>query len=290
MRRRSSRGREDGALGILESLEPELRQKIQNGISGTRTPRSEEEWRAYEQRRADWANQNTGDLNRRDGYDCPLCRNRGYFRRVREDGSSYVEECSCMAVRRNRDRIRRSGLSDLVKRYTFESWEAPEPWQAEAKAVAEDYAAGGRGWMLCSGGVGTGKSHLCTAVCVRLMEEGRDVRYVLWREFAPRAKALVNDAGEYEALLRPLKTVDVLYIDDLYKTGKGQQPTTGDVNLAFEILNARYNESRKRTILSTERSMEEILEIDEAVGSRIYERSREHCLSFRGRGNWRLRG
>ena len=80
----------------------------------------------------------------------------------------------------------------------------------------------------------------------------------------------------------------VLYIDDMYKTGKGQQPTVGDVNLAFEIINARYNDTGKVTIISSERTVEEMLDIDEAVGSRIYERSKGNYLNLYGRENWRL--
>ena len=89
-------------------------------------------------------------------------------------------------------------------------------------------------------------------------------------------------------MVEPLKRVKVLYIDDLFKTGKGQQPTTGDVNLAFELINARYNDSRLLTVIASERSINEILDIDEGVGSRIYERAKEYYADLRGRKNWRM--
>ena len=122
------------------------------------------------------------------------------------------------------------------------------------------------------------------------MDRGVDVRYMLWRDISVRAKALVNDEAEYKRLVDPLKTVRCLYIDDLFKTGKGQEPTTGDVNLAFEILNNRYNDEKKLTIISTERDIEQLLNIDEAVGSRVYERSRDFYLQLSGKKNWRLMG
>ena len=81
------------------------------------------------------------------------------------------------------------------------------------------------------------------------MERGVETRYALWRDMSVQAKAVVNDEQEYQRLVGPLKRVRCLYIDDLFKTGKGQQPTTGDVNLAFEILNSRYNDSTKITII-----------------------------------------
>lgn len=235
--------------------------------------------------RAERCNSEPGRL---DGYDCPECLNRGFFHRVDEQGRSYLEECRCMVTRRNRERIRRSGLEDMLSRCTLETWREDEPWQRRAKEVAERYMAAPDGWLLASGPPGTGKTHLCTGLCGGLMERGVDVRYMLWRDVSVRAKALVNDGDEYRRLLDPLKRVRCLYIDDLFKVGKGQDPTTGDVNLAFELLNSRYNDSRKITIISTERSVEQLLSIDEAVGSRIYERSRAYYLDLSGRRNFRL--
>lgn len=194
-----------------------------------------------------------------------------------------------MVRRKNERRIRVSGLGEMLQRYTFDTWVSDAKWREKAKTVAVRYAENAVGWFVAAGAVGSGKSHLCTAICGRLMEQGMDTRYMLWRDVSVQAKAVVNDDEEYSRIVEPLKQVRVLYIDDLFKTGKGQSPTVGDVNLAFEILNARYNDSRKITIISTEKSIEQLLDIDEAVGSRIYERSKGYCLDFRGRENWRLR-
>ena len=76
---------------------------------------------------------------------------------------------------------------------------------------------------------------------------------------------------------------------DFLKTGKGQEPTTGDVNLAFELINARYADPTKLTIISSELPVAEIVDIDEAVGSRIYERSKAHYADLSGRQNWRMK-
>lgn len=233
----------------------------------------------------DAANRIPGQL---DGYQCGECLNRGYSHVLDETGHISVRRCKCMTRRDNERRIQLSGLSELVSRYTFDNWQIREPWMSKARDLARKYAAEREGWFVAAGSVGTGKSHLCTAICVELMESGVDVRYMLWRDVAVQAKAVVNDEEEYSRIVAPLKKAKCLYIDDFYKTGKGQAPSVGDVNLAFEILNARYNDKSKLTIISTERSMEELLDIDEAVGSRIYERSKGHYLDFRGKKNWRL--
>lgn len=164
---------------------------------------------------ADQANQEPGDLT---GLDCPLCLNRGYFTRVGDDGYRHSEECSCMSKRRSLDRIKRSGLSELMERYTFCTWDDRQHWQANLKAAALSYVDDPSGWFYLAGRPGTGKTHLCTAVCGGLIEKGYEVRYLLWRDFAARAKAVVNDEETYQHLVTPMKNVQVLYIDDLFIT------------------------------------------------------------------------
>lgn len=222
--------------------------------------------------------------------ECSECMNRGYFARLDDQYRRYNEECRCMARRRSLERIRHSGLKELLERYTLETWETPEPWQSKAKNLALQYADDPAGkWFCMAGSVGSGKSHLCTALAGLLLERGYDTLYMLWRDVSVRAKAAVNDDYEYHKIVEPLKRTRVLYIDDLFKVGKGERPTVGDVNLAFEILNYRYNSRGLMTIISSERTIDELLDIDEAVGSRIYERSRGFYLNLGGKKNWRLR-
>lgn len=113
-----------------------------------------------------------------------------------------------------------------------------------------------------------------------------------WRDDSVKLKAVVNDSAEYEEIISPFKESDVLYIDDFFKTERGKNPTTADVNLAFEIINYRYNNPRFITIISCERSVTDIVKIDEAVGSRIFERARNYCLDIQNdvSKNYRLRG
>lgn len=223
-----------------------------------------------------------------DGIDCKACRNKGVFYTADADGNLCAHECKCMPARRSYRKMRKSGLGDMIGRYTFGTWETPETWQKQALGLARRYVRGNEGWFLASGQSGSGKTHLCTAISVELLKRNIEIRYMLWRDLAVKAKALVN-TDEYHRILQPLKDVPVLYIDDMYKTGKGQSPTTADVNLAFELINYRYNDETKRTIISTERTLDELMSIDEAVGSRIYERSKGYRLDFSDKQNWRLR-
>ena len=254
-----------------------------------------EEWERF---KADDFNKQPGALNEDDGYNCPQCLNRGYFMRAVQTprGLWTTEQCTCkcMAVRRTIRRMKKSGLKDIIKDYTFDKYETTEPWQKTVKDAAQDYAKEAHGWFFLGGQPGIGKTHLCTAICREFLLEGREVKYMLWRDEAPRLKALVNDP-EYGDEIRAYKEAEVLYIDDLFKTGKTdrgekQQPTAGDINLAFELLNYRYNDQRLLTIISSECTINNLLDIDEAVGSRVAERAKVLSMKPDRSKNYRLRG
>lgn len=232
---------------------------------------------------AEMANRDPGNL---EGMDCQKCLNRGLFYRVSDDGRRYVEECSCMAKRRSLDRIKRSGLSDLLSNYTLEKWKTRESWHEKARELVECYVQSCSGWFYAAGNPGTGKTHLCTALCGMLIEKGLEVRYMLWRDVSTRAKSIVNDNDAYREIVGPLKTVKVLYIDDLFKSGG--KPSDADINFAFELLNCRYNDRGLLTIISSEKTLQDIMQIDEAVGSRIYERSKDYYLDLSRMKNWRM--
>ena len=162
----------------------------------------------------------------------------------------------------------------MINRYTFDGYIADTAHRRKVKAAAKAFCDTDSGWFYISGKSGSGKTHICTAICSRLMEQGKAVRYMLWRDASAELKGLLTDAEEYQDRIRKLKTVPVLYIDDFLKGGHSE----ADMRLAFEILNSRYNDSRLRTVISSELSLFEILNLDEAVGGRIFERSKGFVL------------
>lgn len=221
------------------------------------------------------------------GYDCPKCRNKGYIYELR-DGRDICRECECMPLRRSARNAQRSGLGDMLERYTLGNYRPLEDWQKTALAKAREYLSSPDGnWFVLSGVPGSGKSHLCAAICGELLNAGLEVRYMLWRDDGRKLKAVANDV-EYDDLIAPFKRARVLYIDDFFKAGRSGV-TDADINLAFEIINGRYNDRNLLTLISAELSIEQIMDIDSAVGSRIYERSRKFYLRFTGDKNWRLR-
>lgn len=242
---------------------------------------------------ADRLNEARGNLT---GYDCSVCRNKGLIFSETPDGYTVSCECSCMEIRRAQDRMRASGLQSSLESYRFDNFQTGTQWKERFKIAAQRFVReSGESWFYAGGQPGVGKTHLCTAIAGAFLEQGKAVRYMLWRETSAKLKACVNDP-EYEQILRTYKEADVLYIDDLFKSGKGEggkrkPPTAGDINLAFDLINFRYI-NHLTTILSTELTIEELLEADEAIGSRVYQRSKGFCFSFsRDRAkNYRLGG
>ncbi len=232
-----------------------------------------------------------GTLNEQDGYDCPYCLNRGYFWDY-EDKPPYKEftvDCKCKKIRASIRRMKRSGLEPVLKRCTFDKYETPEQWQKIIKEKAQAFSQIvdelENKWFFMGGAVGGGKTHLCTAVSRDFLKQGKEVRYMLWVEEVAKLNAAVTDEAVYRALIEPLKTVAVLYIDDFFKPtrdsrGQIMKPTPGYLKRAYEIIDYRYQHRDLITIISSEWHVNELEEIDSAVGSRIYEMTKENAYNI----------
>lgn len=210
-----------------------------------------------------------------------------------DSGNECAVTCKCMGIRNTLRRLEKSGLGALAENSTFERFSTHHDWQKKMLDTVKAYVSDCNGnWLLLAGQVGCGKTMLCTAATRALIEHGKSARYMLWRDDVVSLKASVNDEAEYSRQIKPFKRTDVLYIDDFLKTQSGKQPTQGDINVAFEIISARYNDPQKATIISTEYLLPDLLYIDESVGSRIYQRTKNYCLEIRRdkKKNYRLFG
>ena len=287
----------------METLGQALKNALPGGLSCDLSPQ-EAQKELYE-RRAREFNAIVGNLNDTGmgGVDCPVCRNKGVIMTNQETVNGFwetrVRECKCMTTRRSIRRLVRSGLKDVTSTYTFRRYEATEEWQKRLKEAAiryvQDIRAGETGWLYVGGQSGCGKTHLCSAVAVQLLKDGMDLRYMVWRDELRKLKAVVN-SPEYTEMLDAWKTVRVLYIDDFFKAARNQygrmQPSEADARIAFELLNYRSNDKRLLTIISSELSLDEIADIDEATAGRVAQHAAGHCLTVapdRGK-NYRLRG
>ena len=270
----------------------EILQKFGTVMSFDMTPKE------YEQFKVDNLNNDVGNRDEQDGYDCRICKNKGFVAKLVEkpDGSysHCFADCKCVEIRNSIMRMKRSGLKDIIKDYTFDKFIAEEAWQKAIKDAAMNYAKNPEGWFFLGGQSGSGKTHLCTAICREFLLAGKSVVYMLWRDDIVKIKGAITDSEEYSGLIDRFKKADVLYIDDLFKTGKAadntvQKPTGADINVAFEIINYQYNNPAMLTIISSELSEDELLDIDEAIGGRIYERAKSITIGKSRDRNYRIR-
>lgn len=199
---------------------------------------------------------------------CPLCGGFGYIMTQKEPLT--YRECECRRKKRSLDSLQRAGMTDMSGRYTMETYLADTPRRQRIKETAQRFIEADRGWFFIGGRSGSGKTHICTAICTKLIEKGDSELYFMpWRDESNELKQSIKDFEAYKKKMQKLKTVPILYIDDFFKGGASE----ADLRLAFEILNVRYNNSALRTIISSELDLEAIAELDEAIGGRILERS-----------------
>ena len=282
----------------MKDLVPTSRIKSEPGFE-TLSPKE------YEERKANVYNASRGSLNEADGYNCDLCKNKGYIATVshNEQFGYYSETlvpCKCQRVRNAIHRLHLSGLKNIMKDYTFDKYETQDEWRRVLKEKAMQFCRDdAHTWLFMGGQSGAGKTHLCTAIAVHYIRKGKDTKYMLWRDEIAQIKALVNDAQAYAERMRALKEAPVLYIDDLFKGGLAEDgrfrpPTEADIKAAFEIINYRYNNPDLITIISSERTIAEINQIDEAIAGRIAERAKAggYCLNIKRdpARNWRMHG
>lgn len=136
---------------------------------------------------------------------------------------------------------------------TFATFEAGiNPQVMEAFYVAQDYARNPAGWLVLTGTMGTGKTHLLMAI---LNAQGEDVPSLF--HTAPDLLDMLRSGygaqQDYDELLRLCKTVPLLALDDL-----GTEKATEWANeKLFQILNHRYQQ-RLPLVVSTNVPLREL--------------------------------
>lgn len=132
---------------------------------------------------------------------------------------------------------------------------------------------------------GCGKTHLLMAVANGLIREGIPVLYFPWVEGFNEIK---DNLDLTEERINKMQTVDVLFIDDMWKGRK--EPTPFQLEQMFAVINDRYL-NKKPVMISSERDIDEMCAIDEGIGSRINEMCRDFRVVLKGDRslNYRLR-
>lgn len=227
-------------------------------------------------------------------YKCPDCEDTGFCSRIDENGCEVYSRCKCYEIKRAREKMQRSGISEEFQKKTFANFNTKGNSQlANAKTKAMRYVQDFEkteheryNSIMFSGQVGAGKTHLGTAICGALMNKsnGVTVIYMPYRNAMTKIKQNIIDEEAYNKELSQYISARVLYIDDFLKG----RLTEADINIMYEIVNYRYMNNLP-IIISTEKAPNELLLFDEAIGSRLIEMCRGNIIQLQGKElNYRL--
>lgn len=222
-------------------------------------------------------------------YKCDKCKDTLYIQIKDDEGRLFSKKCECYNNVINEQRLARTPLASKKDEYTFEKYKADKEWQKNILQSAKAYVKEPNGWFYIGGQVGSGKTHICTAVVRNLAYlNNMSFEYILFNQKMTELRQWKFDndkQGKYQDAMNRLIDVDILFIDDLFKF----EPTKSDLDILFDIINGRYL-NNKICVISSEKFTTDIYNIDNAIGSRIIEKST--CvleISYDESKNYRLK-
>ena len=229
-------------------------------------------------------------------FKCEKCKDVKVIMVKDKDGHTVARDCECAAKANALRYMRMSGISEADLKKTISDYKTfSEPELVTAKNVAFTYQSRFRGIrfdrhnsLLLSGNSGTGKTMLGIAILNNILNDGIPAIYVSYIDIITRLKQMQygsdEDKQKFNQEIERLQNIDVLFIDDLYKASETQR----DKELLYSIINHRYLKG-KPIIISTEKTLNELVALDEALGSRIIEMCKGYTVTFRNTQNYRLR-
>lgn len=233
--------------------------------------------------------QNAEDLAE-SNYKCNKCRDMLFI--IQEDGTA--KECKCRQIRIAENKLKVSGVSEEFRNMRFENYKyenSVETMKAFSTAKSysrnfEEIRVARRNSIMLMGQVGSGKTHLGMAIANNLLDAGIGVIYMPYRSSITILKQSITDEENYQREITSYKGAQVLLIDDLFKG----RITESDVNIMYEIVDYRYFKNLPM-IITTEKTIDQLIDIDEAIGSRLYEMSKNNLVTLEGKKlNYRIHG
>ena len=225
-------------------------------------------------------------------YNCNLCSDNGGYIIIKDD-IEYYTECECFKSSRSDRLFKASQITFEFRKKTFSSWDSSwlDDEVRNARAASQDYACNfgdiktrRNNSIALLGQSGAGKTHLLMAIANQLMDNGVQVFYF---PFVEGFNDLKSDFDNLNNRIEKMQKAEVLFIDDLFKGRKDS--TQFQVEQMFAVINYRYMNNLPM-LISSEKLIEDLIQIDEALGSRIYEMSKDYVIELIGKKlNYRMR-
>lgn len=231
---------------------------------------------------------------------CPKCKGDRFV--PGEEGR--LRRCECVEREIAMERLKNSGVGEDFGSKRLDTFKL----EGRAEQVIEAYKLAVRyvdrfdeirqdecNWLSMVGQVGCGKTHLTIGIANELLSRNIGVVYMQYREEMPRIKQVITDETEYTKTMNRFKNAQVLVVDDLFKEAvtrwNGEtRLIESDLRIIFELFNYRYFK-RLPVIISSEYGIKRLLDLDEGLGSRIFEMCKGRFIEFHGPElNYRLTG
>lgn len=192
---------------------------------------------------------------------CSVCHGAGFVYRLRADGRtdySKYEPCKaegCLADakqfwRESGQYLELKGVSSRLQ--TFKQFQRRLGTGVMLSAFKSLATGGGKPFLLCVGGPGTGKTHLCQALTTALNHRGVDAYYYRVPDLLKILRASVEEHRTDE-WLKSLANVGALILDDY---GLDNQTDWAAANIE-DIIDARWQEKRI-TVMTTNKGLEQL--------------------------------
>lgn len=227
-------------------------------------------------------------------FNCEICKDDGFIIKVEND-SEFAVICACRNKKKIEQIMKSSEITKEFLNLGFSNFliEDVPKVVISARNTALEYLNNFdviRNKRVNSisllGASGSGKTHLLTAISNNLMRKGVSVFYF---PFVEGFNELKQNLNEMYSKIENMKTVEVLFVDDLFK---GRETVTQfQLEQMYAVFNYRYL-NHLPVLLSSEKIIDELCQIDVALGSRIFEMSRNYLVQIEGypmQINYRLR-
>lgn len=224
-------------------------------------------------------------------YKCNKCKDLEF---VINTETMIAKDCECRERRIYERILENSGISEAFKKKGLKNYRTDTTERTKAKKLATNYIKEfeqHRKSIAFLGQPGAGKTHLSIAIANNLMAKNIGVRYFPYRETITQIKQVAMDNEEYQKELNKYKTAKILLIDDLFKFAvSNNRVNYADMRIIFEIINYRYL-NQAPIIISSEYTWEQLIDFDDATGSRIVEMCKPNIYTFEGTHlNYRITG
>lgn len=229
---------------------------------------------------------------------CPLCGGAGFVRRDRPvDHPRFgkAEPCECVlneetGVRRARlERI--SNLGSLT-RFAFTNLipagrAGQNDYFLSAFNAAKTFADDPKGWLVFSGGSGSGKTHLAAAIANERIARGQAALFMVVPDLLDHLRAsydaTVDELG-YEQIFDQVRNAPLLILDDI----DASSGTPWAREKLFQIVNHRYNAELPTVYTTSQRPVQ----LDDRLSTRLTDSALSRVLVLEGpvKGGYRQVG